>query len=125
MARAPARVTELCRILYIVVTPYIPGAWKQALADAYLTSTFPNLVHDITFSSPIGNPPPLLHTFIPKNLASATLLPDIIENELLNKTSSGCMSGPFSVEEAHVIYNGHFHTSPVGLVKKVPGDGNW
>ena len=107
------------------MTPYIPGAWKQALADAYLTSAFPNLVHDITYGSLIGNPPPLLHTFIPKNLASATLLPDIIENELLNETSSGRMSRPFSVEEAHVIFNGHFRTSPVGLVEKVPGDGNW
>jgi hypothetical protein len=79
----------------------------------------------ITFGSPIGNPPPLLHTFIPKNLTSATLLPDIIENELLNETASGRMTGPFSVEEAHIIFNGHFRTSPVGLVEKVPGDGNW
>ena len=35
------------------------------------------------------------------------------------------MSGPFLVEEAHVIFNGHFRTSPVGLVEKVLGDGNW
>ena len=125
MAHAPACVIELCRILYIVVTPYVPGAWKQALADAYLTSAFLNLVHDITFGSPISNLPPLLHTFIPKNLMSATLLPDIIENEQLNETASGCMSGPFSVEEAHIIFNGHFRTSPVGLVEKVQGDGNW
>ena len=125
MACAPAHTIELHRILYINVTPYIPGAWKQALADAYLTSSFPNLVHNNTFGSPIGNSPPLLHTFIPKSLVSATFLPDIIEKELLNETASGCMSGPFSIEEAQIIFNGHFWTYPVGLVEKVLGDGNW
>ena len=35
------------------------------------------------------------------------------------------MSGPFSVDEAHIIFNGHFRTSPVGLVEKVLGNGNW
>ena len=60
-----------------------------------------------------------------KNLVSATLLPNIIEKELLSETDSGRMSGPFFVEEAHVIFNGHFWTSPMGLVEKVLGDGNW
>ena len=30
------------------------------------------------------------------------------------------MDGPLSIEEAHVIYGGHFHTCPLGLVEK-PG----
>ena len=125
MVHAPTCAIDLCQILYIIITPYVPAAWKQALADAYLTSSFPNIVHNITFSSPVGNPPHLLHTFIPKNLPSATILPHVIEKELLNEISSGCMSGPFSVDEVHIIFNGHFQTSPVGLVKKTPGDGIW
>ena len=35
------------------------------------------------------------------------------------------MSGLFTVEEATKIFGGHFHTSPVGLVEKYPGDGKW
>jgi len=35
------------------------------------------------------------------------------------------MSGPFSIDEAHAIFGGHFHTSPLGLVEKVPSDGSW
>jgi len=36
---------------------------------------FSNLVHDITYSVPIGNPPLLTHTFIPNNLKSADIDP--------------------------------------------------
>ena len=35
------------------------------------------------------------------------------------------ISGPFTLKEAHIIFNGNFHTSPLGLIKKVPGDGKW
>jgi len=35
------------------------------------------------------------------------------------------MSGPFTVSEATEIFGGFFHCSPVGLVEKIPGDGNW
>ena len=35
------------------------------------------------------------------------------------------MSGPFTVDDAHWIFKGHFRTSPVGLVEKVAGDSNW
>jgi len=35
------------------------------------------------------------------------------------------MSGPFSIIQAETIFNGHFHTSPVGLVEKLPGSGKW
>ncbi len=125
MARAHARATDLTQVLYITVSPYVPAAWSRFLAESFLTPEFPNLVHDITYGSPIGNPPPLLHTFIPKNLASANLHPKIINNELLEETTSGHMSGPFTVDEAHLIFDGHFCTSPVGLVEKLPGDGNW
>ena len=120
-----APTTDLDQVLYIIISPYIPSAWKCALDAANITHLFPNLVHDITFGSPIGNPPPLTQTFIPPNLASANIQPEIIVKELLDETAAGRMSGPFTVDDAHQIFKGHFHTSPVGLVEKVEGDGNW
>ena len=122
---SPARATDLRKVLYILVTPYFVTAWKDALDSANLIQSFPNLVHDITHGLPIGNPPPLLRTFIPDNLSSANVRPDIIRDELREETAAGRMSGPFSIEEAHIIFNGHFRTSPIGLVEKVPGDGKW
>jgi len=77
------------------------------------------------YGSPIGNPPPLSKVFLPKNLSSAYLHPEIIDNELLTEVSAGRMSGPFSVEQASVIFGGPFHSSPVGLVEKVPGNNIW
>jgi len=35
------------------------------------------------------------------------------------------MSGPFTLEPASVIFGAPFHSLPMGLVKKVPGDGQW
>jgi len=113
------------RVLYIHTTPYIPAAWQDALSSSRLLLHFPNLVHDITYGSPIGNPPPLSKTFLPPNLASALIHPEIIEQELLDEVSANRMSGPFSLNQASIIFGGPFRSSPVGLVEKVPGDGNW
>ena len=38
---------------------------------------------------------------------------------------AGHMSDPFTIDEVHVIFDGHFRTPPVGLVEKVPGDRKW
>ena len=122
---AHAHATDFRKVLYIVKTPYIASAWKDALDSSNLTFLFPNLVHDITYGSPIGNPLPLDTTFIPKNLGSTDLHPEIIDNELLEETSAGQMLGPFTPDEAIIIFEGHFCTSPVGLVEKVLCDGNW
>ena len=122
---SPAHAIDLKKVLYILVTPYFVTAWKDALATANLTHSFPNLVHDISHGSPIGNPPPLLHTFIPNNLSLANIRPDIIWDELREETTACHMSGPFTTEEARVIFDRHFRASPVGLVEKVPGDGKW
>ena len=35
------------------------------------------------------------------------------------------MSGPFTVDEAHQIFGGHFRTAPLGLREKEPGSGKW
>jgi len=35
------------------------------------------------------------------------------------------MLGPFSITQAELIFNRHFCTSPLGLVKKDLGSGKW
>ena len=92
------------------------------LCTANLKHAFPFLVHHLTYGSPIGNPPPLANTFIPKNLLLATLLPETILHEIESELSAGGISGPFSIEGANIIFDGHFHTSTLGLGKKAPGD---
>ena len=69
-----AHVTELHSVLYKHVTPYIPLTWDSALRIANLKHVFPLLVHHLTYGSPISKMPPLVSTFIPKNLPLATVL---------------------------------------------------
>ena len=102
------------------MTPYIPLAWLMALSSENLLVSFPNLVHDITYGSPIGNPPPLSDCFLPQNLSSENILPEVIVKDLLAEVSAHHMSGSFTTEQTSIIFNGPFHSSP--LVKKVPGD---
>ena len=52
--------TDLNKILYIHTSPYNPMAWRDALINCNLCSSFPNLIHNLTYGSPIENPPPLL-----------------------------------------------------------------
>jgi len=125
MAQVSAPTIDLSRILFIHFTLYVPTAWHMALSEASLLSNFPNLVHDFTYGSPIGNPPLLLNIFIPPNLASTNLHPEIINAEIVAECVAGHMSGPFSIKEATTIFSGFFRTSPVGLVEKVPGNGFW
>ena len=87
MLPVTAQGTDLSSVLYKVHSPYVPEAWRLALNCTGLTQSFLNLVHDLTYGSPIGNPPPLGYTFIPPNLKSADLNPvymeSIIQEELL------------------------------------------
>ena len=66
-----------------------------------------------------------MHTFLPPTLPSANFHPTLIDQELVNEVAAGHMSGPFTLEDAHTIFGDHFHSSPVALVEKVPGDGKW
>ena len=125
MVQLDAPETELGSVLYIHMTPYKPDGWRRTLHDLNIAHLFPLLVNDITYGSPIGNPPPLHHTFIPVNLSSALKLPHIINNEITAELSAGRMSGPFSLDQACTIFKGHFRTSPLGLVEKTPGSGKW
>jgi len=109
---------DLSDILYIHMAPYIPSAWLTALSSENLLASFYNLVHDITYSIPIGSPPPLSDCFLPPNLTSANVLPKLIDKELLAEVSSCYMSGPFTTEQASVIFNGPICSSLVGLVEK-------
>jgi hypothetical protein len=108
-----------------VVTTYIPGAWTRALEECGLSQKYPFLVHDISFGSPIGNPPPLTYTFIPENMPSALEHPLVIEAFLDEERAAGRVSGPYTIEEAFVFFGGHFRTAPMGLVEKEPGSSKW
>jgi len=101
------------------VTLFILTAWHQALLNENLTHIYPNLIHDCSFGSPIGNLPPINFTFIPKNLPPADIQPEYITNLINEEIMSGHMDGPFTIEEAHTIYRGHFWTCSFGLVEEL------
>jgi len=90
--------------LYKIVTPYIPEAWRQALHNAGLTQNYPNLVHNLKFGSPIGNPPLIDFTFIPKNLPSAEIQPDYIMDLIAGEVLAGRIDRPFSIAEGLSIF---------------------
>src|SRR5882724_13612676 len=125
MVPMSAPENSLESVLYIHTTPYVPSAWLDALSSSNLLTSFPNLVHNITYSSPFGNPHALSKCFSPPNLSSVNTLPCIIDQELLDKVSAWHMSGPFTLEKASIIFGTPFHSSPMGLVEKVPGDSQW
>ena len=120
MGQPHAPATDLCQILYKIVTPYLLESWKQALHDADISQDYPNLMHDLECGSPIGHPPTSIFMFIPKNLPSAEINPDHITKLITEDVLSGCMDGPFSIKEVQFIYGGHFCTCLLGLVEK-PG----
>src|SRR5882724_898434 len=70
--------------------------------------------------------PPCLNVFLPPNLSSVNILPNIIEQELEAEVSAHCMSGPFTLEQTSVCYLWWpLPFFPVGLVEKVFGDSQW
>jgi len=109
---------DIGTILYKNVTPYNLRAWHLALQEADLIPSFPNLVHDLVHSTPIGNLPPLIYTFIPNNFMLAEMAPNYMLSFLTEEISSGCMDAPFLVVMAHLIFKDHFRTSPLGFGEK-------
>jgi len=79
-----------------------------------LTDSYPNLIHDLSFGSPIGNLPPIDFTFIPNNLPSAKIQPDYMMRLINKEVAAGYMDRPFSVHQAHIMYEGHFWMCPLG-----------
>src|SRR5882724_2932408 len=99
--------------------------WNDALSKCNLLSSFPNLIHDISYSSPIGYPPSLSSIFLPHNLSSAALYPNLIDKELETEVGAHRMSGLFTITKAISIFGCPLSSSPVGLVENIPGDGIW
>jgi len=106
-------------------TPYIAKVFQKALKGALLTIRYPSLVNNLIHGSPIGVPTPLTHTTVMPNLMSAKLQPDVVADYIAEEVLLGHMSGPFTHEETHLIFKGHFHTVPVGLVEKDPIKGTF
>jgi len=115
-----AQETDLRRVLYRTITPYRPDTLRLAILATGITHLFPNLVHDITHGVPIGNPPPLTFTLSPNNLRSANIDPLYLDKFIQDKLDASHFNGPFSFKEAYMIFDGHFHTTPLGFVEK-PG----
>jgi hypothetical protein len=106
-----------------VVTPYNTEAWSVALNKLNLLSKYPNLVHDIIFGSPIGNPPPLMYTFVPNNMSSADEHADMVDKHFAEEFAAHRLSGPYTMAEATILFHGHFHTAPIGYIEKPPSCG--
>jgi len=64
-------------------------------------------------------------TFLPCNLPSTDLHPEVVDQELFNEVAASHMSVPFILNDATTIFGGFFQCFPVGLMEKVPSDGNW
>jgi len=79
---------ELCSVLYIHMTLYIAYGWCHMLHDSDISHLFPLLVNDIVYGLPIRNPPPLQHTFIPKNLPSTHSLLHIVDDEIASELAA-------------------------------------
>ncbi|TFY77144.1 hypothetical protein EWM64_g6870 [Hericium alpestre] len=126
---ATTSTTERGRALAIecqrVVTPYSASGWEQALNRTGLSSKYPTLVHDLVYGAPIGNPPPLSHTFLPPNMPNALEHPSFIEDHIKEELDARRFSGPFSLTDAFLFFGGHFRTAPLGVVEKEPGSGKW
>jgi hypothetical protein len=56
---------------------------------------------------------------------SALQHPQIVDEHIAEEVEAGRMSGPFTLNETHFIFDGHFRTSPLGLTEKEPGDGKY
>ena len=103
---------------HTVVPPYIASAWKEMLLHCNLTVKYPNLVHDIIYGSPIGNPPYFSNTFIPPNIRSVNEHPQLIDEYLIEETNAGHMSRGLTVDQAVFFFGGHFQTAPLGVVEQ-------
>ena len=104
--RAASPKTDLASVLYKITTPYNSDGCVLVLAHVGLSKKYPTHINDIVYSSPIGSPPLLMHTFMPPNLPSANLNPAHMNCELKMEVDAGCMSIPFSIEDAHLIFRG-------------------
>jgi len=105
--------------------PYITEGFQKALEDSLLNFKYLSLVHDLIHGLPIRAPAPLTHMTIMPNLISAKLQPDLVVDYIAEEVLLGHISGPFTCKETHLIFKGHFHTVPVGLVEKDPIKGTF
>ena len=75
--------------------------------------------------SPIGNPPPLLETYIQRRLSSANLHTHIIFKEISDETATGRMPEPCTIAQAYTISTATAVRPLWALSEKEPGGGNW
>jgi hypothetical protein len=69
--------------------------------------------------------PALTNTFIPHNMPSANEQSERVDAHFLEELAAARMSGPYTVDEAHLLFHGHFRTAPIGFIERPPGCGKW
>lgn len=108
-----------------IITPYHVEGWATALHECNLLEHYLNIVHDLFYGSPIGNPPPLTYTFIPHNMPHVSEHSAGVDALILDELKAERISGPYTFDEAHVLFRGHFRTVLLGFIERPPGCGKW
>ena len=90
------------------VTPYHVEGWATA----------PRML-----LSPIGNPRTLMYTFVPHNMPSANEQSERVDTHFTEEIAAGRMVGPYTIQQAHELFRGHFRTAPIGFILRPPGSG--
>ena len=57
--------------------------------------------------------------FIPNNLSSTDIDLAYMESFIQEELDAGCFDGTFMIQQAHIIFNGHFHTTPLAFIEKL------
>jgi len=57
--------------------------------------------------------------FIPNNLSSTDIDLAYMESFIQEELDAGCFDGTFMIQQAHIIFNGHFRTAPLGFIEKL------
>jgi hypothetical protein len=58
-------------------------------------------------------------------MPSATKHSAGVDAHILDELKAGQMSGPYTIEQAHVLFRGHFRTAPLGFIERPPGCRKW
>lgn len=108
-------------------TPLQPAIFDEFLKLYHLSPQFPHLVHFLSHGFPIGDsmPSSLLSSITQPNYVNSSSELDYVHRYFLDDVRLGRMVGPLPELEAQTHLQGHFRTSPIGLVPKAGKPGSF
>ena len=106
-----------------IIHPYDSDAFEYLLAKHDLASAYPLLPTQLRHGFPLGTFPIIRQTFIHKSPFFSPPFVEAIYEYLDEETSSGRMSGPFTVLEVERILRGPFICSPFTVATQTQGPG--